>query len=760
MRKSDGSKDVYVLLVEDDRDDFYLTQDLLQRIEREHYWVVWAGSFDRAKMELNERVFDVALVDYRIGERTGLDFITEIGPGYPHTPMILLTGLSDPDIDFAAEKAGAADYLVKDSLTEALLDRSIRYARQNVQRRALLDSVLNHAATGMIGLDPAGVPIIWNRKALDALDLASIPSSKLQPAMIASVLGQMLDGSEGPTEVSRGDGRAFELSLSKMKNGGGVAVLHDITMRVQAEQHLRQAVLDAERANKAKSSFLATMSHELRTPLNGILGMARVIEGTELNATQRDGINIIKTSGTSLMNIINDVLDLSKIEAERMELENVEFCVPEIVDEVIRLLAPTALEKGVELVGFVDPAAPNRVTGDPSRIRQIITNLVGNAIKFTAAGSVTVAVEGTQNSDRPQRAMLRFSVTDTGVGIPAVKIANLFAKFSQVDSSTTREYGGTGLGLALCKEMVRLMQGDIRCESVPGLGSTFSFRIPVKEEHSAFTLARRSSLLSAGKKILVATASKGIASVATSYGRALAETVVVVADAEEAHAALAASEFPVAIVDGLLGSRAARDILDLVKPQPGTPRFRFFLEGSPGEGRALDLSDIDILARPFCRQTFDKIMAHLRDEQRTNPDVAPSATSTRSRRPLRVLMAEDNLANQRVAGALLKSAGFGIEMVGNGQLAVARAATGAFDIILMDVHMPVMDGLQATRELRQLEQTRLIPIVGLTAGAMEIDREKCFAAGMNDHLSKPVDWDKLLALLSRVESERYGVVAA
>ncbi len=756
MRKVDQSKDVYVLLVEDDRDDFFLTQDLLQRIERERYWVVWAGSYDRAKLELHERVFDVVLVDYRIGERTGLDFISEVGPRYPHCPMILLTGLADPDIDFAAERAGAADYLVKDSLTEGLLDRSIRYARQSAQKRALLDGVLSNAAAGMIGLDGQGTPIIWNSKAIEALQLDAILAADLSAQMIAEALGRINSGGSGPWELTRTDGRSFEISISRMKDGGAVAVLHDITMRVQAEQHLRQAVEEAERANKAKSSFLATMSHELRTPLNGILGMTRVLEGTALSEVQHDGIDVIRSSGTTLLNIINDILDLSKIEAGRMELEDLEISICDLVDDVVRLLAPTALEKGVEMSAFVDPLVTTTMRGDPLRLKQVLTNLVGNAVKFTNTGSILITVDEAVSGQKPA---LRFSVVDTGIGIPSSKLDTLFVKFSQVDASTTREFGGTGLGLALCKELVGLMGGAISCSSLPDHGSTFRFQLPIPAEHTATVLARHAGVQCTGARILVASPSTGIVNSVGAYARAIAATVTTATTVDAARKAGETGQFDAVILDGGFGAFGINELVRCLSDTATPPQRMFLLEGTPGQGRDLGIADEQILPRPFVRQTFDRVLKRLkaRVEQVTTAKQGPAPDS--SRRLLRILMAEDNPANQRVATALLKAAGFQIEIVGNGRMAVERAAATEFDIILMDVQMPVMDGLTATRHLREIEKVRLIPIVGLTAGAMEEDRNKCLAAGMSDYLSKPIDWDKLLSLLDRIERERYGKLA-
>lgn len=753
MRKSDSSKDVYVLLVEDDRDDFFLTQDLLQRIERERYWVVWAGSYDRAKLELHERVFDIALVDYRIGEKTGLDFISEVGPRYPHCPMILLTGLSDPDIDFAAERAGAADYLVKDSLTEGLLDRSIRYARQSAQKRALLDGVLTNAATGMIGLDPHGLPIMWNQKAIEALELDLIPSAELSATRIAEALASVHRGGTGPSELTRADGRSFEISFSRMKDGGGVAVLHDITMRVQAEQHLRQAVLEAERANKAKSSFLATMSHELRTPLNGILGMTRVLEGTPLCEVQRDSIDVIRGSGTTLLNIINDILDLSKIEAGRMELESIDLSVPDLVDDIVRLLAPTAFEKGVELAAFVDPLVTTTLRGDPLRLRQVITNLVGNAVKFTSVGSIVVVVDEIAG---PKSPMLRFSVIDTGIGIPAQKLDTLFVKFSQVDASTTREFGGTGLGLALCKELVGLMGGEISCSSLPDHGSTFRFMLPIPRTHSIMQLGRQSGIQRPQSRMLVASPSTGIINVVGSYARAMHAPMTTATTIDAARRAAESTNYDLVVVDGTLGQLATGDLFRALRASSKKRPIILLLEGTPGQGRELGVPDIDILPRPFSRQTFDRILKRI-DDQKTEPLIgSPTSAAEVTGRRLRILMAEDNPANQRVATALLKAAGFRLDIVGNGRAALDHAMASEFDIILMDVQMPIMDGLTATREMRKLEKFRSIPIIGLTAGAMEDDRHRCLAAGMSDYLSKPIDWDQLLALLDRFERERYG----
>jgi signal transduction histidine kinase len=756
MRKADQTKDVYVLLVEDDPNEFFRAQELLQRIERERYWLVWVASYERARLELDERVFDAALVDDRIGERTGLDFISEVGPLYPHCPMILMTDLAEPHIEGAVERAGAADYLVRGSLTEALLERSIRCARQSAQKLALLDGVLTHAATGMIGFDARGVPVIWNRKALEALGLEGIEPAMLSADVIAEALDRISSGNDRSVELTHPDGRSFEVSHSLMQNGGAVAVLHDITTRVQAEQRLRQSVEEAERASKAKSSFLATMSHELRTPLNGILGMTRVLEGTSLSDLQREGLDVIRSSGATLLDIVNDVLDLSKIEAGHMELEDREIAVSELVDDVVRLLAPTAAEKGVEMAAFVDPRAMATIRGDALRIRQVLTNLVGNAVKFTSAGSILVMVDEMRSADR---AMLRFCIVDTGIGIPSAKLDTLFVRFSQADASTAREFGGTGLGLALCKELVSLMGGEISCSSLPDQGSTFCFMLPVAQNATAAGLARRASNQWPGLRILVASPSTGITNVLGSYARAVDGTVAVATSVESARRLSEVARFDAAILDGALGAFGVGEILQKLRGSAARPRRSFLLESSPGQGRELGMGECEVLARPFVRQTFDRFIQQLKETAGEVAAAAPTAAAETSGRRLRILMAEDNPANQRVATALLKAAGFRVEIVDNGRAAIDRATASEFDIILMDVQMPVMDGLAATRCLRERDELKALPIVGLTAGAMEEDRSKCLAAGMSSYLSKPIDWDKLLALLDRVERERYGASA-
>ena len=719
--------------------------------------IAWSGppATSAAKLELEERAFDVALVDYRIGGRTGLEFIAEVGSKYPHCPMILLTGLQDPGIDLAAQKAGAADYLAKDSLTVDLLDRSIRYARQNTQRWSLLDAVLTNAAAGVISVNAEGMPVVWNKRAIEALGLENLWQSTVTGATLQDELAKLCVEGELPEEFTSGAGRSFQISVSEGTDGGSVVVFHDISGRARTEQLLRQAAADAEAANQAKSSFLATMSHELRTPLNGILGMARVLAATDLDAAQRDHVSVIRGSGESLLQIINDILDLSKIEAGRMELDDTEFAIADLIDDTLKLLAPTAYAKGIELAVFIDPCLPDQMRGDPLRIKQVLINVIGNAIKFTTTGSVVLSA--TLECERNMRG-LRLGVVDTGSGIAPEKVGILFQKFSQLDSSTTRNHSGTGLGLALCKELVRLMQGQIWYEPAAPQGSAFHVRLPLGAEDDAVEMVRRLKMKAmAGSRLLLASSSPVVASVLETYAGTMEQSLIWARSEAEAVRALGQNHVAAIVFDRGASLGDPRVLVRALRPQPGQKQpALLLLDQYPATGHQPKSDGIvfdEIVPRPFGLDLFDALHRVLqRPAPRAAAALSTPAAAVRQGR-LRILMAEDNAPNRLVASALLRSAGHDLEMANDGLEAFDKVLTGRFDVILMDVQMPRMDGLQATQRIRSQPNGRDIPIIGLTAGAMRADRDMCLKAGMTDYLPKPVDWDQLLGLLDRLEEE-------
>ncbi len=755
MTQSAGQNETVVLLVEDDRDDFFLTQDVLQCVPNHKYSVVWAGSYERAAFELLERPYDVALVDYRIGERTGLEFISEAQRRFPDTPMILLTGVIDPHIDRAAEEAGAADFLEKGAITPELLDRSIRYAIKHARRRAILDAVLSNSAAGIVALDRSGAPVLWNKQALRALAVDCDAAGSVASAVVSSGLTKIGSSGRLPAQFSAPSGEVYETSIGTVPSHGEVIVFHDITHRIRAEELLRKSVAEAEAANMAKSSFLATMSHELRTPMNGILGMARVLSNTPLDHEQGAYLDTIRVSGESLLGIINDVLDLSKIESGHMEIEDVEYRVGDLAQEVTTLLAPTARAKGIDLAAFVDPQLASTMRGDPLRVRQILTNLIGNAIKFTEDGGVSLWIDRVESDGLPR---LRIRVSDTGIGIPENKRERLFKRFSQVDTSTTRTHGGTGLGLALCREFVSLMNGQIDCESALGHGSTFVVTLPLVEVGAAADRARARQLT--GWRLALIGREGPLANVVRSYAASSGATMDLLACGPNVLNRLGPTSTTAIIIDCSAGQSNRDEMVRMIAAGPSMQSVPFFvIADTVADAGGIDIEPDLLLSRPFGQQSFERICNRLRRRSSTTgarPAVVAKAIPPRH---LRVLFAEDNEPNQRVAKAILRGAGYSIDVAANGHKAIELVGQKPYDVVLMDVNMPSMDGLEATQLIRQTDAGRVLPIIGLTASVMDGDRQRCLEAGMNDHLAKPIDWDTLIALLNRMESEVYGAQA-
>ena len=755
MTQSTAHNETVVLLVEDDRDDFFLTQDVLQSVPNHKYSVVWAGSYERANLELLERTYDIALVDYRIGERTGLEFIREAGLKFPDTPMILLTGVIDPHIDRAAEAAGAADFLEKGAITPELLDRSIRYACKNARRRAILDAVLSNSAAGIVALDRAGLPILWNKQALRALSIDPEGPRPISSQDVLQGLGRIHSDGRLPDQFSAGSDKVFEARAGIVPGDGQVIVFHDITHRMHAEEMLRKSVAEAEAANMAKSNFLATMSHELRTPMNGVLGMARVLAGTSLDGEQNGYLDTIRSSGEALLGIINDVLDLSKIEAGHMGVESVDYAVADLAHEVTMLLAPTARAKSIDLATYIDPTLPATTRGDPLRVRQLITNLIGNAIKFTEQGGVSLWVDQVRGEGER---FLRIKVTDTGIGIPDDKRERLFKRFSQVDASTSRTHGGTGLGLALCREFVSLMGGKIECDSKPGVGSTFVVMLPIDVAAGDAEVAPppRSRQLT-GWRIALLGRDGPLADVLRGYVSAAGGTIEVLPCGPNALARLGSIKSTCIVVDCSEEQSSRDEIVRLVAGNSSSAQAPFFIiTDSVSALGGLDLDADLLLSRPFGPHSFQRICNRLRRRapvQEIRPSTAPTSGAQRN---LKVLLAEDNEPNQRVAKAILRGAGYTIDVAHNGHKVIELVGQKSYDVVLMDVNMPSMDGLEATQILRQTEAGRALPIIGLTASVMDGDRQRCLEAGMNDHLAKPIDWDCLITLLNRMEFEIHG----
>jgi signal transduction histidine kinase/CheY-like chemotaxis protein len=533
-------------------------------------------------------------------------------------------------------------------------------------------------------------------------------------------------------------------------------IARDITALKAASVAERNAREAAEQATRAKTSFLANMSHEIRTPMSGILGTVELLRDTPLTPDQQRSLEVISDSGDALLRIINDILDLTKIEAGQFALENIPFDLPKTLDATMHLLAARAFERGLELVSDFDAQLPRMVRGDAGRLRQVLINVVGNALKFTHEGEVVLSVKQLRRADG--NVEIECAVRDTGIGMAPDQMQQLFEPFHQGDVSTTRRYGGTGLGLSISRKLVRLMGGEISVTSEPGLGSTFTFRItlPVEKEIAVAGVPRLGELRNVrtllvddnatNRNLLVHVLEQAGADVDQAASADGAFTALQKARDEKRPYGLVVSDVRMPDRDGFDLARSIRGDSSL-----GDVRIMLLTSGGQqGDGERCRQLDVRAyLHKPVSPsdllQSAHAVMGST--AMSAAPPLITRYSIEETRRSLRILLAEDNPVNQAVAAAMLRKRGHRVTIAENGRKAVDAVKQETFDAVLMDMQMPVLDGLGATREIRQFLDGRSLPIIALTANVLAGERELCLAAGMNDYLGKPFKAHDLFAVL-------------
>jgi PAS domain S-box-containing protein len=573
-----------------------------------------------------------------------------------------------------------------------------------------------------------------------------------------------------------GEWRWYRFRGALALNAGGKTVsgsMRDITESRHYQQALIEATETAARANLAKSEFLANMSHEIRTPMNGVIGMVELLIETPLNPMQKDYVETVRDSASALLTVINDILDFSKVEAGKLELEHLDIDVRETVEDVARMLAIQAHAKGLEVIALIDPDLPDLLRGDAGRLRQVLLNLGGNAVKFTQSGEI--AIECKLVSQDAKGVMIRCEVRDTGMGIPANRVNALFNAFTQVDSSTTRRFGGTGLGLSIVKRLVELMGGEVGVSSTEGEGSTFWFTTQLGSPLQATKARAAPPVELRGQRILIVDDNLTNRKVLMGQLSLCGMDPLCASSADEAlaqmrHAAAAGRPFEVALLDHQMPGTDGASLGQTILNEPELCATRLILltsSGQRGEGRLFgDMGFAGYLLKPIThRDLTDCLMMVLgvRAEtwsMRSQPIITRTALlSHRSRDSHRILVAEDNVVNQKVACRILEKLGFGVDVAADGEAAFRAWSSGRYDLILMDCQMPIMDGYEATRKIRAREGAdEHIPIIALTAHAMKGADNECLSAGMDDYLSKPIDRERLQGALQRWLEDEPGDV--
>lgn len=787
-----------VLLIEDDDVDAEAVVRMLAAaaahdVPHERFTTIRAENLRSGLDRLAEVSVDVVLSDLGLPDSVGLNTLNMLFARAPHVPIVVLSGFDDRDVALQAVRQGAQDYLVKGRFDAETLVRSLRYAIERSQRQrteaslkdseALYASLVENLPVCILRKDLAGRFIFANRTYCQFTgrtlpDIIGKTDFDFSPPELAEKFrrddqrvaetGELLED----IEINQTNHHTHWVQVIKtpVRNAQGQivgtqAIFWDVTERMQAVEAMQRAKEAAEAASRAKSEFLANMSHEIRTPLNAVIGMTELVLDTPLTTTQREYLKMVLEAGDALLSVINDILDFSKIEAGKLDLDCRPFQLRDSVGDTMKTLAVRAGSKQLELACHIAPDVPDALVGDPGRLRQIIINLVGNAIKFTDQGEVLLDVR--LESHSAQDIVLHFTVSDTGIGIPQDKLTKIFEAFEQVDASSARRFGGTGLGLAISSRLVALMGGRIWAESQLGRGSAFHF---LARFGSVEGMAHRPPALDIEQlqelPVLVVDDNATNRFILEEILRNWGMSPVTAPGAREALDLLRAAQqrggaFRLILTDanmpevnGLEFVRQVRQEQELTAPVV----ILLTSSGHPADVTCYrDLGIASHVMKPTKQSDlFDAIVDALNValvQEAAAPRQAAEGFAPLGR--LRILLAEDSLVNQKLAVGLLEKWGHSIQVVDTGLKAIAAWESQPFDLILMDVQMPDMDGLEATAVIRRREQAagrRHTPVIAMTAHAMKGDRERCLEAGMDGYVAKPIRMNELQAALTHILS--------